>query len=138
MPVFHFTVKGNHKDPKGNPMPYTRTTQGSKWSPKAKDYSAWKEYVRGCFLAYCVDEKLLTHADFRGLVYALPNLKPIVKSKNKARVDIMITYKDDTHADSDNVIKGILDALFQNDKYVAGSFDFEYGDAGMVDITITL
>lgn len=138
MRTFQFTVKGNHKNEKGNPVPYTRMTQGTKFGPKALSYADWKEYVRNTFLAHCVDQNLLNHEDFRGLVYALPGLKPIVASKNKVVMHIMITFMNDAHADSDNVFKGIADALFQNDKYVAGSFDYQYGEAGKVDITIIM
>lgn len=138
MASFTFTIPGNHKNPKGNPVPYTRTTQGSKFSPSAMNYAKWKEYVKGCFLAYCVDEKLINLQEFKKYLYLLPDAKPIRATKQKVRMDLMITFVDDTHCDSDNCFKGVADALFQNDKYVAGSFDYQYGDKGKVEVTITM
>ena len=138
MPKFSFTIHGNHKSNTGNPVPYTRVTQGTKFTDKAMSYASWKEHVKGSFLAYCVDQKYLNHKDFKALLYALPDMKPIVKSKKKCHMSIMITFVDDTHGDSDNVFKGIADALFQNDKYLSGSFDYQYGEKGKVDIVIEM
>lgn len=55
-------------------------------------------------------------------------------------MDIFATYKHNAHADTDNVWKGISDALFQNDKNVIGSFDFEVVDGCIpkVEVTITI
>lgn len=136
MKSISFTIPGNQDDPKGNPVAYTRSTQGGQWLPKVKKYREWKDHVREIFLAKCVDEKLITHADFRDLIYIHPDGKPIRFDGRKARMELSITYKDKTHADSDNVFKGIADALFHNDKYLSGSFDFDYALAGSVKVVI--
>ena len=49
--------------------------------------------------------------------------------KKKYYVHIVAYYKDFTHGDTDNVAKGINDAIFQkplNDKYISGSYDYFY------------
>ena len=106
------TIYGNQEDIKGNPIPYHRTTQGSFWNKGSKRYSAWKNYVVKAYR-----EQTGTRDNGK---------KPIEKSDDKVRMDATIYFKNRTHADSDNIFKGVADALFQNDKYVAGSFDFFY------------
>ena len=65
--------------------------------------------------------------------------KPI-DIKTKCRIDIFITWANGVHGDPDNILKGINDALFQNDKLVACSADFTEKPTGQgtVDVTITL
>lgn len=121
--VMKFTIIGNQEDDKGNPIPYHRSTQGGQWKPAVRRYHAWKDHVVS---AYC---------EASGV--KLYDRKPIPKQAGKIYVDIKIFYKDKTHADSDNIAKGINDALFENDKYVAGSYDFEYDkDNPRVEVTI--
>ena len=67
--------------------------------------------------------------------------KPIDLSKAyKVRMDILIYFKDDVRADADNVFKGIADALFDNDKYVVGSFDYKTPEdgKGRVEVLLTI
>lgn len=52
---------------------------------------------------------------------------PLSSSKeSKYVMTIMIYFADYSHADPDNIFKGIADALFDSDKYLAGDFDFDY------------
>ena len=88
-----FFIPGNHEDPKGNPIGYTRTTQRQKFKdPKAKRYEAWKDYVWACLLK------------------ADPNL-PRYENGQKIVVSCYIEYKDRRRPDPGNVVKGIADAL---------------------------
>lgn len=137
MKTITFTIYGNPKKKNGNPMPYTRTTQGSKFSKKALEYSAWKGHVVASYLDHIDGMKKIDRADF-GDAHDLIQRKPIKATKNKMHMSIHSTFVDDTHGDSDNVFKGIADALFQNDKYLEGSFTFERGDVGKVEVTISL
>ena len=53
----------------------------------------------------------------------------MLEKDKKYYVDVVAYYKDKKHGDTDNVAKGINDAIFQkplSDKYVAGSYDFFY------------
>lgn len=106
----NFTVYGNQEDRKGNPIGYHRTTQGSYWNAGSKKYTQWKHYV---VKAFC-------EATGRQSIE-----KPI-EGKVKQYLHTFIYFKDRKHGDPDNIQKGIADALFQNDKYVAGSYDFDY------------
>ena len=107
-----FTIFGNQEDKKGNSIPYHRTTQGSYWNAGSQRYLAWKNYV---VKEFCKQTGVKDTSK-----------KPILKSNDKIHVVMNIYFKDKTHADSDNIFKGIADSLFQNDKYVSGSFDFFY------------
>lgn len=107
-----FTIQGNQENKKGNPIPYHRTTQGSFWNKSSKRYKAWKEYVREQY----------AQAHKSG---SLPEVKPTlkdgpepIKGKVKGTVQVHIYFAGENHADPDNIVKGINDALFENDKHV--------------------
>lgn len=119
-PILKFTVKCNNH----NPIPYKRTTQKQKF--KDQDYHrylCWKDAI--------ITEFMLK---FNKYPYQI-----LAKNK-KYYIDIVAYYKDKTHGDTDNVAKGINDALFQsplNDKYIAGSYDYKYDkDNPRVEIEI--
>lgn len=124
-----FTILGNQDDQNGNPIPYERTTQKSLWMPRDRRYFAWLNYVRANYWAV---------AQYQGIPMILsdaakPKLRPggaskPIQTKRKCRMDIFITFKNNARGDNDNVWKGIADALFENDRYVAGSFDYEVID----------
>jgi hypothetical protein len=137
MKTITFTIPGNQDYPKGNPIPYTRSTQKGQWKPAVRKYNEWKQYVRGCFLAHCVDEGLISNSEFRDLLYIHEDGKPIrYYQKQRCEMHLQIYFKDHAHADSDNIFKGIADALFENDKYLEGSFKFDYSLAGSVKVVI--
>lgn len=106
--IIKFTV-ANGK----NPTPYKRTTQRQKFVDEGyKVYLAYKALIVKSFIetAHCMPHKLL-------------------KPNTKLYVNITAYYKDKKHGDTDNVAKGVNDALFAkplNDKYIAGSYDFFY------------
>jgi hypothetical protein len=120
-----FVIKGNQENREGNPIPYYRSTKGSFWNKGTQRYNAWKEFVKYEFLKSCGNNQLCTG-------------KPIVLGTQKARMDLMIHFKDHTHADCDNIFKGIADALFKNDKRLIGSFDYviDPNKKGFVEVNI--
>lgn len=138
MKTIKFTIYGNQENTYGNPIPYLRTTQNTQWTPKAQRYQQWKGRVVASYLDALDGLTKIERKDF-GEAHDLIQRKPIKATKDKIRMDLMIYWKDDTHADCDNVFKGIADALFMNDKYLAGSFDFKTSEVkqGKVEVTIT-
>jgi len=91
--VIFFTVRGNHEDPKGNPIGYTRMTQRGKWvKQQAKRYEVWKDYV------------------WTSLLKAKPD-PPRFENGQKIVVSCYIEYKNRRRPDPGNVVKGIADAL---------------------------
>ena len=134
-----FTIHWNQEKKDGNPIPYTRTTQGSQWTPKAQRYHQWKTRVVAAYLDALQIIPKIERADF-GEAHDLLQKKPIRKADHKQKMEIMCYYSDETHPDTDNVFKGIADALFMNDKHVIGSFDYthEKGGQGRVEVTLYL
>ena len=131
-----FVIAGNPFDPKGNPVPYTRTTQGTKHTQRYQRYVRWVSYVQQHFCAQ--------NPDATGMGKYTLNMfrhkKPILLAPELcARVDIKIQWGNKKGGDGDNVLKGILDALFVQDKWVSGSYDWavdpEHGGAVEVKIT---
>lgn len=124
-----FSIRGNQENPDGNPIPYERSTQRGQWMPRVKRYREWQNYVR----------KIFSEAAERGPIAEYFDEKPIPKTKQKITMDITIFWANDAHGDSDNIWKGIADALFENDKYVSGSFEFfQSGEKkGIVYVTIS-
>ncbi|MDL0090088.1 RusA family crossover junction endodeoxyribonuclease [Campylobacter gastrosuis] len=99
-----------------NPVPYKRTTQRQKFKDaNYKKYLAFKELIRWHFKAQNKTE---------------PSLK------GRYHVSVMATYKDKTHGDTDNVAKAVNDALFSDDKFVSGDYNFKYGKFGGLEVKI--
>lgn len=95
-----------------NPVPYTRTTQRAKFSATYKKYQEWKKNVVAAFV---------------NKTGKLPH--QILSKDKKYRVDVVSYFKDKKHGDPDNIAKSVNDSIFQaplNDKYVCGSYDFDY------------
>ena len=130
--MIFFTILGNHEDPKGNPIGYTRTTQRQKFvDRKAKRYEAWKDYVWVCLLK------------------AEPK-PPRYENGQKIVVKCNIEYKSRRRPDPGNVVKGIADALadkrhkgftekrlYPNDRNVLERVqDFNYSENPGVMVTI--
>lgn len=135
----NFTIHGNQEDPTGNAIPYLRTTQKSQWTDKAKRYANWKDFVRAAYLDAVLPLKKISREEFADY-HDVIQKKPIKAKKDRSCMDILIYWKNDAHADPDNIFKGIADALFENDKYLVGSFDYIYCEyqKGRVEVTITL
>lgn len=96
-----------------NAVPYKRTTQRQMYKDLGyQKYQRWKTLVKKAFMA-----------EFGKYP------KQVFKKNEKYYMDIKIYFFNKAHGDSDNVFKGISDALFEkplNDKFIAGSFDFFY------------
>jgi len=134
-----FTIIGNHEDQRGNAIPKIKKTAWQQWTPEAHRYAAWKEHVQLAFL----DAVKKEHPELSQRIgYSMArNKKPIeLEALEKARMDIKIWWKNEAHADSENVFGSIADALFKNDKKLDGSFEGARSpdNNGRVEILITL
>ena len=108
--IYELTIRGNQEDPKnGNPIAYYSTTRRGKFKDeRAIRYNAWKNYVVICWL-----EKFGKAPGFTaGACY---------------RLDVDCFFRNETHADPENVRKGIQDSLFDNDKHVWGTVRYYHG-----------
>jgi len=136
MKTLTFTIEGNQENPIGNPIPYFRTTQNTQWTKGAVRYQEWKGKVVAAYIDALEALPKAERAQF-GTMHDLTKKKPIAATTNKIHMRLCITWMNKAHGDCDNVFKGIADALFMNDKYLSGEFDYHYGDAGKVVVTIT-
>ena len=122
MTSYTFIIHGNQENDQGNPIPYLRMTQGSKWSKQAKRYLSWKEYVRKTF-------------------QKVHNISFIDKPFNapKARLTVHCSFRGENHADLDNIAKGLLDSLFIQDKHVDVTTTHSCGNAkGSCVVTVDI
>ena len=108
-----FIVRGNHEDPDGNPVPYTRTLSQA-WTKAASRYKEWQEYVRAEFYRSC---KMRGRDDMSGVPVTTSGMLELAKGQ-EVEVDIEVVWASGHHGDLDNILKGILDALFAQDKEV--------------------
>lgn len=139
MKKISFKITGNQENNKGNPIPYFRVTAQSKWSKGTKRYHAWCDYVRAHYLDALGTLTKFDRADM-GDMHDLLQKRPIASTGRKTHMALRITWANESHADADNIFKGIADALFMNDKELIGEFDAEHGDkgcAGAVMVTLT-
>lgn len=122
------------------PMAKLKMTGKQSWMPKAQKYVRYKEYVKGQFF-----DTLIGH-DFKSIAQRsmIDTGKPIPKrDKKHARMDIRIYFDSFVHADPENIFGGIADALFNDDKYLSGSFSYEHIQLGgtgppRVDVEVLL
>jgi hypothetical protein len=97
----------------GNAVPYTRMTQRQAKIANYRNiqrYFDWKRLI--CASAM----------NFVGIGQKGFNPTP----KEKVYLYVHVYFKDRTHGDPDNILKGIADSIYTQDKYVAGCVDFGY------------
>ena len=135
-----FSIHGNHEDKHGNPIPKARFTRAQHFAGFADRYREYLEYVRGIFhdAVYTSDGRL-KRKDLEEYLTPLDG-KPLSTGKIKCRMEIFITWANETHGDPENIFGAIADALFKNDKYLAvvADFDGRVGRGGRVDALITI
>ena len=146
--MINFVISGNHKNKKGNSYPKKRFTDRQQWTDAAKDYHEWLDFVRAEFLAALLESKKIEYREFRKLFitceYGTESLaasrKPIYSGKKPARMKLMVYWNHpDVHPDPENVFGSIADALFKEDKYLAGSFEWAVDkDKPRVEIVIEI
>lgn len=136
-----FTIRGNHEDPHGNPVPYVRSTRGALWRKDGKRYAEWKQFVRAAFLAVCFqNEKCIPWISKESAreLYDL-SIKPIdTRQFWEARMNLMIYWRNRAHGDPDNIWKGIADALFADDRNLNGGFESAVAPDGKGKVEITI
>lgn len=137
-PQFIFRIEGNQEDPgRGNAIPKVKLTGRQQWTKSAQRYKYWKQYVQAALLH-------LYYKNGHSPVYRtmLKNIalwkKPIVLGKDQiARMDIVICWDNEKHADPESVFGSIADTLFEDDKHLAGSFEFMHSRGqAWVDVSI--
>lgn len=130
-----FTIRGNNRDTKRNPMAKVRLTKGQQWTPRAQQYAAWKSWVvaqlldatKGSEIYPLVIRNIGTHG------------KPFTTTQHlRARMTVAIRWCDQTHGDAEGVFGSIADALFKQDKWLQhGAFSYE-DDVGPSEVKVEI
>lgn len=127
--ILKFTIYGNEFGNDDNPLPKLKMTGKQHWLHKAQKYVRYKQHV----VAQMTD--------------AHPNIKVNGKKKLlnttedvRGVMDIQIYWKNRKHGDPENIFGAIADAIFDDDKYLDGSFKSQMSKDGhaKVDVVITL
>lgn len=131
----YFVVKGNGQDLIANPIPKAKMTKGQQWTEKAQRYAAWKHYVVGTVI------EQMRGTEWEAMIIRMIGLhgKPFTTKEQKpAKMDLLIHWADRKNGDPENIFGSMADALFKQDKYLIGSFDYIHDGGGFVEVTITL
>jgi hypothetical protein len=117
--VFAFEILGTHEGPNDNPIPKLKMTGRQHWTDKAQRYVMWKGHVVTAFME-CLGREDRWIAEQNISLCG----KPLVIPGEKGKMSIVSFWKDNKHADPENVFGSIADALFFNDKKLACVSDF--------------
>jgi Holliday junction resolvase RusA-like endonuclease len=138
-----FSIRGNHRDPEANPVPCPRTTHQGRFTKKAKEYMLWRDYVQSLFAGSLdhLHAKISTSKAVKDIFLRIKAEQKPIAEYSKAHVKLTIHFVNKKgkypHPDCDNVLKGILDALFEDDNRVAFSVDFtENNKRGSIDVEV--
>ena len=104
----------------GSPVPYLRMTQGQL---KVMRFPLRKLRSDGLIIR----RRIQRYLDYKSAVRLVANRWVYDRAPvRKVFLNVVIYFRDRKHGDPENVRKGIQDAIFDEDKMVAGSVDFFY------------
>ena len=106
----------------GEPVPYLRMTQGQVKLMRIADCNISAKGMK-------VKERLRKYFTWKDWVYACSAKYPIEREpKTKVYMNVFCYFRNRTHGDPENIRKGIQDAIYKQDRYVAGAVDFLYDE----------
>lgn len=112
MEIINFIITGNQTNIAGNPIPKLKMTGNQSWTPQAKKYVAWKEYVSAAFYDGLEEDKKKRHAK-NIAEYG----KPIRLVYSQCALMVLhVRWANETHGDPESIFGSIADAIFVNDK----------------------
>ena len=149
-----FTVYGNQEGPKKNPCPYHTapfvkakrkdgtTYRRPNFTPQVRKYHAYRDHVREALVAkisllsqnssYPRDSKMIKDLQLGQRIQLTPDVKTEIYHLN------MVYFANDARGDSENVGKGIIDAIHKQDKYVHPAAPFAFDkEKPRVEVLIT-
>jgi len=125
--LVEFTVVGGGYDPMANPMPKIKYTKRQQWLDRVQNFVMWKEHVVESYIAALEEAGQKEYAD-DAEQRVMKGSKPIATGTTPMRMDIHIYFRGKAHADPENVFGSIADALLEQDKWLAGSFEYTHLD----------
>ena len=105
----------------GDPIPYTRMTQGQVAMMRIPD----SRIRSGASLK--VKRRIQRYLGYKDLALLLSRQCEFDRHpEKKAFLNVVCFFRNRSHGDPENIRKGIQDAIYDQDKMVAGSVDFFY------------
>lgn len=116
----------------GHPVPYLRMTVGQTRLMKAKYHRLSPKLQK-------VYDQVKRYLDYKDAVAMIASVHKFDRSpKAKVHMTVKAYFKNNIRGDMDNIFKAIADAVYQNDKNLVGSFDYEFDTTcPRVECTIT-
>ncbi len=104
----------------GDPVPYLRMTQGQVKLMRIPDHKLRPAGLK-------VKQRIRRYLNYKAAVGSLACGHDIDTSpRGKVYLNVMIHFGSHKHGDPENIRKGIQDAIYDQDKMVAGNVDFDY------------
>lgn len=115
----------------GNPVPYLRMTQNEIKLLRIPDWKLEKTQLKK-------KQGIQRYLSYKNAIKLISNRYKYNRSpESKIMVFVVAFFPNKKHGDPDNILKCVLDALFDSDKYVSSCVDFQYDASNPgVDITI--
>jgi hypothetical protein len=103
----------------GKPVPYLRMTQGQVKLMRIPDSRLRPAGLR-------IKQRIRTYLAYKDLVFKCSMGQAIHRApKKKVFMDVMIYFSTGRRGDPENIRKGIQDAIYRQDRMVAGAVDFD-------------
>jgi hypothetical protein len=103
----------------GDPVPYLRMTQNQVKLMRIPDCRLRPDGLR-------IKQRIRAYLGYKDEVYRCSASRGIDRApKKKVFMDVMIYFSTGRHGDPENIRKGIQDAIYTQDRMVAGSVDFD-------------
>jgi hypothetical protein len=132
--TIRFTIHGNQDDPHGNPVPKIKKTANQYWTRAAQRYKEWKNFVAWTLID-AMPEKLALEFKKNLIRFGKP-----IQGIPEATMVLNIHWANEKHADAESVFGSIADAIFSNDKHLAGEMRYAHAKdgKGKVEVAITI
>jgi len=132
MRTLQFIINGTQEDETANPLPKKRYTKRQQWTPGARRYQQWENYVSDIF------REKARGSEMEPYLTRLFDRKPLDTGKLKCKMTLKIFWKGEAHGDPENIFGSIADALFVNDKYLEGEFKYEQSKEKRARVEVTI
>jgi hypothetical protein len=103
----------------GDPVPYLRMTQGQVRLMRIPDARLRPDGLK-------IKTRIRAYLEYKDLVFKYSMGQSVNRAPRvKVFMDVMIYFSTGRHGDPENIRKGIQDAIYTQDRMVAGSVDFD-------------
>ena len=104
----------------GDPVPYLRMTQGQVKLMRIPDRKISGPGMK-------VKKKIRRYLEYKDRARLVSSRYEFLRAPTeKVYLNVFVYFSSRRHGDPENIRKGIQDAVFEQDRYVAGSVDFGY------------